>query len=59
MKWKVNGKCSDCMSEGVDLDCAVEVDGRCVWIGEGDGEELKDVFGDNGVAEVSCVAAVG
>ena len=26
MKWKVNGKCSDCMSEGVDLDFAVEKD---------------------------------
>ena len=30
MKWKVNGKCLDCMSEGVDLDFAVEVDGECV-----------------------------
>ena len=34
MKWKVNGKCSDCMSEGVDLGFAVKVDGGCVWIGE-------------------------
>ena len=34
MKWKVNGKCSDYMSEGVDFDFAVEVDGRCFWIGE-------------------------
>ena len=45
------------MSEGVDLDFAVEVDGECVWIGEGDA--LQDVFGDNGVVEVSSVAAVG
>ena len=36
MKWKVNGKCSDCISEGVDLDFAVEVDGGCGWIVEGD-----------------------
>ena len=40
MKWKVNGKCSDCKSEGVDLDFAVEVDGGCVWIGKGDGDAL-------------------
>ena len=56
MKWKVNGKCSDCISEGVDLDFAVEVDGGCVWIVEGDA--LQDVFGDNGVVEVGSVAAV-
>ena len=36
MKWKVNGKCSHCMSEGVDLGFAVEVDGGCVCISEGD-----------------------
>ena len=36
MKWKVNGKCSDCISEGVDLHFAVEVDGGCAWIVEGD-----------------------
>ena len=35
MKWKVNGKRSDCMSDGVDLGFAVEVDVGCVWIGEG------------------------
>ena len=40
MKWKVNGKCLDCKSEGVDLDFAVEVDGGCVWIGKGDGDAL-------------------
>ena len=33
MKWQVNCKSSDCMSEGVDLDFAVEVDGECVQIG--------------------------
>ena len=27
MKWKVNGKLSDCVSEGVDLDFAVVADG--------------------------------
>ena len=26
VNWKVIGNCSDCMSEGVDLDFAVEVD---------------------------------
>ena len=57
MKWKVNGKCSDCMSEGVDLDFAVEVDRGCVLIGEGNA--LQDVFDDNGVVEVGSVAAVG
>ena len=30
IKWKVNGKCSDCMSEGVDLGFAVKVDDGCV-----------------------------
>ena len=29
MKWKVNGKCSVCVVEGVVLDFAVVVDGRC------------------------------
>ena len=36
MKWKVSGKCSDCVLEGVDLDFAVVVDGVCGWIGEGE-----------------------
>ena len=27
MKWKVNGKCSGCVLEGVVFDFAVEVDG--------------------------------
>ena len=36
MKWEVNGKCSDCMSEVVDFNFAVKVDGGCVQIGEGD-----------------------
>ena len=36
MKWKVNGKCSDCVLEGVVLDFAVVVDGGCGLIGEGD-----------------------
>ena len=36
MKWKVNGKFLDCMLEFVDLGFTVEVDGGCVWIGEGD-----------------------
>lgn len=36
MKWKVNGECSDCVSEGVDLDFAVVVDGGCGLIGAGD-----------------------
>ena len=36
MKWKVNGKRSDFMSDGVDLDFAMGVDGGCLWIGEGD-----------------------
>ena len=35
MKWKVNGKYSDCMSDGVDFDFAVEVDGGYLWISEG------------------------
>ena len=42
MKWKVNGQWSDCMSEGVDSDFAVEEDRECVWI---EGDALKDVFG--------------
>ena len=29
MKWKVNSKCMDCVSEGVVLDFAVVVDGGC------------------------------
>ena len=45
------------MSEGVDQDFAVEVDGKCVRIGEGDA--LQDAFGDNGVVEVGSVAVVG
>ena len=44
---------------GVDLVFAAEVDDGCVWIGEGDGDALKNVFGDNGVVEVGSVAAVG
>ena len=32
----MNGKCSDCMSEGVDLGFAVKLNDGCVWIGEGD-----------------------
>ena len=36
MKWKVNGKCSDCVLEGVVLDFAVVVDGGCGLTGEGD-----------------------
>ena len=52
----MNGKCSDCMSEGVDLGVDVEVDGGSVWSGKGDA--LQDVFGDNGVVKVGIVAAV-
>ena len=29
MKWKVNGNCLDCLSEGVNLDFTVVVDGGC------------------------------
>ena len=52
----MNGKCSDCMSEGVNLGADVEVDGGFVWSGKGDA--LQDVFGDNGVVKVGIVAAV-
>ena len=53
----MNGKCLDCMLEGVDLGVDVEVDGGFVWIGKGDA--LQDVFRDNGVVEVGSVSAVG
>ena len=36
VKFKVNGKCSDCGLEGVFLDLDVIVDGRFGIIGKGD-----------------------
>ena len=36
MKWKVNGKCLNCVLEGVDLDFAMVVDSGSGLIGNGD-----------------------
>ena len=58
MKWKVNGKCSDCRSVDAVLDFAVVLDGRFGLFGQGDVLKVVCRGGCGGDGEVDIVVAV-